>query len=73
MTQQVHIATREQALSAQQIIGAMTDMNDMTRQVANATAEQKKGGEMVVRSVENISDLTRENLSSVEQLACSAG
>ena len=72
ITQQVNLATREQALSAQQIIIAVNSMNTMTRQVANATSEQKTGGGMVVKAVENISDLTRENLSSVEQLARSA-
>ena len=71
VTEQVTYATKEQSLSARRS-SAVTGMNAMTQSVANATAEQKKGGEMVVRAVENISDLTRENLTSVEQLACSA-
>jgi methyl-accepting chemotaxis protein len=68
----VSIATKEQALSARQIVVAVGSMNEMTQTVANATVEQKKGGEMVVQAMENISDLTRENLSSVEQLSRAA-
>ena len=72
VTGQVSIATKEQSLSARQIVTAVNGMNAMTQSVANATAEQKKGGEMVVSAMENISDLTRENLSSVEQLSRAA-
>jgi methyl-accepting chemotaxis protein len=72
ITGQVTAATREQALSARQIVATVNGMNTMTQSVANATFEQKKGGEMVVEAIMNISDITRSNLLSVEQLAGSA-
>jgi len=68
----VTIATKEQALSARQVVTAVNDMNAMTQSVANATAEQKKGGDMVVVAMENISSITRDNLTSVEQLSKAA-
>ncbi len=63
------VATREQSLSARQILDAVNAMNIMTQQVASATAEQKAGVNVVVSAVENISDITRGNMASIEQLS----
>jgi methyl-accepting chemotaxis protein len=54
LTNEVLVATREQAKGSEQIVTAVETMNRMTRQVTLATSEQKKGGDQVVTAVESI-------------------
>ncbi|MNK86393.1 Methyl-accepting chemotaxis protein (MCP) signaling domain protein [compost metagenome] len=72
LTQQVMVATREQAQGSEQIVKAVENMNRMTQQVGTATTEQKKGGNLVVTAVESINRSSEEAATATATVAHAA-
>ena len=69
---EIGIATSEQSAGGDQILKALTTLNDLTQNINASSEEQSAGVEQVVRSIERIRDMIQQNASSSTELSASA-
>jgi methyl-accepting chemotaxis protein len=62
-----------QVQGIQQINRASDLMKRTTTEVSSATVAQRKGGALVESAAQSITRVARENLTSIEEIAASAG
>jgi len=64
MTQQIKLATEEQALSVKMVSRSMEDISSMTSQIFTASTDQAKATRSIARSIETIKDMAHEMVAS---------
>ncbi len=69
---EIGIATSEQSAGGDQIIKAISTLNDLTQNISASSEEQSAGVEQVVKSIERIRDMIQQNASSSTELSASA-
>lgn len=69
---EIGIATSEQSAGGDQIIKALTTLNELTQTISASAEEQSAGVEQVVKSIERIRDMIQQNASSSTELSASA-
>lgn len=69
---EIGIATSEQSAGGDQIIKAVTTLNELTHNISSSAEEQSAGVEQVVKSIERIRDMIQQNASSSTELSASA-
>ena len=69
---EIGIATSEQSAGGDQIIKALTTLNELTQTISASSEEQSAGVEQVVKSIERIRDMIQQNASSSTELSASA-
>ena len=69
---EIGIATSEQSAGGDQIIRAITTLNELTQNISASSEEQSAGVEQVVKSIERIRDMIQQNASSSTELSASA-
>ena len=60
MTEQIKVATEEQAQSARLVTQSMEDVSTMTSQIFNASKEQVNATKSIARAIDSIKDMTQE-------------
>ncbi|HEY5975985.1 MAG TPA: methyl-accepting chemotaxis protein [Geobacteraceae bacterium] len=60
MTEEIKVATEEQALSVQLVTRSIEDVSTMTSQIFNVSKEQTKATRNIAHSIESIKQLTKE-------------
>ncbi len=69
---EIGIATSEQSAGGDQIIKAISTLNDLTQNISASSEEQSAGVEQVVKSIERIRDMIQQNASGSTELSASA-
>lgn len=69
---EIGIATSEQSAGGDQIIKAITTLNELTQNISASAEEQSAGVDQVVKSIERIRDMIQQNASSSTELSASA-
>jgi methyl-accepting chemotaxis protein len=67
MTEQIKIATQEQAESARLVTQSMEDVSTMTSQIFNASKEQANGTKSIARAIDSIKDMTQEMVGATSR------
>ncbi len=67
MTQQIKLATEEQARSVQLVAKSMEDISSMTTQIFTGSTDQSKATRSIVRSIETIKDMAHEMVKSTSR------
>ncbi len=60
MTEEIKVATEEQAKSVRLVTQSMEDVSTMTSQIFNASKEQANATKSIVRAIDSIKDMTEE-------------
>ncbi len=69
---EIGIAANEQSSGGDQIIKAITSLNELTQNISASAEEQSTGVEQVVKSIERIRDMIQQNASGSSELSTSA-
>ncbi len=69
---EIGMATSEQSAGGDQIIKAISTLNDLTQNISASSEEQSAGVEQVVKSIERIRDMIQQNASGSTELSASA-
>lgn len=69
---EIGMATSEQSAGGDQIIKAISTLNDLTQNISASSEEQSSGVEQVVKSIERIRDMIQQNASGSTELSASA-
>lgn len=69
---EIGIATNEQSVGGDQIIKAISALNEVTQNISASAEEQAAGVDQVVKSIERIRDMIQQNASSSTELSASA-
>ena len=69
---EIGISTNEQSAGGDQIIKAISALNDLTQNISASAEEQAAGVDQVVKSIERIRDMIQQNASSSTELSASA-
>jgi methyl-accepting chemotaxis protein len=71
-TEEIALATREQATGGQQVAAEMERLADTAEQVRKATREQASGASQVARLTDEIRDATQRNAAAAAQVSAAA-
>src|SRR3990172_55911 len=71
-SQEIGVATSEQAGGCGQISRAVTKLNDITQEITSSADEQASGVEEIVNGAEKLREMIQQNAASSEELAASA-
>jgi len=69
---EIGISTNEQSAGGDQIIKAISSLNDLTQNISASAEQQAAGVDQVVKSIERIRDMIQQNASSSTELSASA-
>jgi methyl-accepting chemotaxis protein len=69
---EIGIATSEQSTGGDQIIRAVSILNELTQNISASAEQQSAGVEQVVKSIERIRDMIQQNASGSTELSASA-
>ena len=64
MTEEINIATEEQAKSVQLVTRSIEDISTMTTQIFNASKEQSNSTKSIARAIDSIKEMTQEMVSA---------
>lgn len=64
MTEEINIATEEQAKSVQLVTRSIEDISSMTAQIFNASKEQSNSTKNIARAIDSIKEMTQEMVNA---------